>query len=321
MISICTANFNKWPYLVDFLNSIKKYESEYVSEIVIVDDFSTDDSCEIIKKRSKENSTIHIKLIENTINKWPWPSYDISVRNASNEFIMIMDSDDFIIASSLAQKIDYFKNNSNCRIVYGNGKIYDDKNNVFMTDSLNDSFFTTTFSGPLSAIKRYFETSVSNLYVPWCLICKKFLIDDVWWFDHTLKSNDRVLNIKIFSTINTKEQIWYCDIPCFAYRIWDSNISRRYSEMKKLMVDVARKYWSHDNKKTLLSNIYFTIAMNALRNGDKQVSFWYFKKSFKHGSTTRKTASYIIAFLVPSWVIKSSLVRRYAQKIYLIVTS
>jgi hypothetical protein len=79
---------------------------------------------------------------------------------------MIMDSDDFIISSSLENKLFYLQNNPDCCIVYGNGKMYDDKNNVYITDSLNDTFFNSIFTKPLSLIKEYFETAVSNLYVP-----------------------------------------------------------------------------------------------------------------------------------------------------------
>jgi hypothetical protein len=79
---------------------------------------------------------------------------------------MIMDSDDFIISSSLEEKVLYLQKNLDCCIVYGNGKMYDDNNDVYITNSLNDTFFNSIFTKPLSEIKEYFETSVSNLYVP-----------------------------------------------------------------------------------------------------------------------------------------------------------
>lgn len=321
MISLCTANFNKWSYIEDFLDSIKKYESDYVSEIVIVDDCSTDDSCNIIKKRSKKNPEIYIKLIKNKKNKWPWPSYDVSVRNAKNDFIMIMDSDDFIIESSLADKLSYLKNNAECSIVYGNGKMYDEYANIYTTNSLNDVFFNSIFVKSISSIKEYFQTAVSNLYVPWCLVYKSFLIDKIWWFDHTLKSNDWVLNIKIFKFIKKKNQVWYCDIPCFAYRIWDTNISKKYNNMEKLMTDVANVYSDWNNKKILLSNIYFTICMNALKNNDKKISLFYYRISLQYDFSTKKLIVFLIGFLMPFFIINSFLIRKLSQKIYMIVTS
>ena len=320
MISLCTANFNKWIYLEKFLDSIKRYEIEYISEIVIVDDCSTDDSCEVIEKRINRNKNIKVKLIKNEINKGPGPSYNISVRKTTNDFIMIMDSDDFIIESSLYHKFNYLNENNECQIIYGNGKMYSCKDKIYITSSLNDTFFSTIFSQSLSIIKKYFQTSVSSLYVPWCLIRKSFLIDIIWWFDDRIKSNDRILNIKIFNYINSKKQIWYCSIPCFAYRIWDTNISNRYQYMEDLMLEVVNKYWEINNQKTLLSNIYFTIAMNALKNWDKKISFFYYKKSIKHNFSFKKLITFWMWFFIPYFIINSFIVRKYAQKIYMIVT-
>lgn len=321
MISLCTANFNKWIYLEAFLDSIKRFESGYVTEVIIVDDCSTDNSCDVIRKRSRNNPELSIQLIQNKKNQWPWPSYDTSVRHAKNDFIMIMDSDDFIIAPSLAEKILYLEKAPNCCIIYGNGKTYDDKNDIYITEALNDIFFNSIFMKPLPLIKKYFETSVSNLYVPWCLINKSFLLNIIWWFDHTVKSNDWVLNIKIFRTITQKDQISYSNIPCFAYRIWDSNISKRYNDMEKLMLDVVNKYWEEDNKKQLLSNIYFTIAMNALKNNDKIKSLWFYKISLKYNFSIKKLLAFLVSFLVPYYIINSFIIKKYAQKIYMIITA
>ena len=131
-----------------------------------MDDCSTDNSCEVIEQRRQNNKKFSVKLIKNEINKGPGPSYDTSVRNATHDFIMIMDSDDFIIESSIPQKLDYLNNHKECEVVYGNGRMYNDKKKLYTTDSLNDTFFNSIFSQSLPAIKKYFQTSVSNLYVP-----------------------------------------------------------------------------------------------------------------------------------------------------------
>ncbi len=321
MISICTANFNKWPYLEEFLDSIIKYELKYISEIVIVDDFSTDNSCKVIEQRANKNKYIWVKLIKNEINKGPGPSYNISVRNADNELIMIMDSDDFIIASSLDQKINYLNENKECKIIYGNGRMYNDKKKLYTTSSLNDTFFNSIFSQQLFLIKEYFQTSISNLYVPWCIIRRSFLVDIIWWFDDTIKSNDRVLNIKIFNYITNKNQIWYCSIPCFAYRIWDNGISGRYQYMEILMLEVAYKYCSPIYKKTLISNIFFTISMNAIKNWNKKIWLSYFIKSIQYKIWIKKVLWFIVPFLLPYWIINSQFFKEKWQRIYMFLTS
>lgn len=320
MISLCTANFNKWPYLTHFLNSIIEFEATYISEIIIVDDCSTDNSGEIITERKKNNSSISVLLLKNEKNLWPWPSYDKAVRAASNEFIMLIDSDDFLIASSIEQKLEIFKANPTCNIVYWDGRMYDDKTHAYTTESLNTTFLMTIFPHSLAYIKEYFSTQVSNLYLPWALIKKDFLLNTIGWFDPTSKSNDRIVNIKIFSLLSNKNEIWYCAIPCFAYRIWNSNISHRYEEMELLMSDVAEKYIPHEKKSQMYANIFFTLALHALRNWSRRIAYQYLKKSLQKELSIKKMGWFIVLYCIPTKILNSPTIKRYAQKVYWFLT-
>lgn len=55
LISICIANYNKAPYIEQCLDSIINKETYDNKEIVIIDDCSTDDSMDIIKKWIERN--------------------------------------------------------------------------------------------------------------------------------------------------------------------------------------------------------------------------------------------------------------------------
>lgn len=319
MISLCTANYNKWKYIINFLDSLKKYESEYISEVVIVDDCSTDNSCALILERANNNKNFIVKLLSNSSNLWPWPSYNNSINNASWDYIMILDSDDFLISSSLKQKLQYFSSQPNCKIVYWNGKMYNQKKRKFTTDSLNDTFFNTVFSNKLQNIKEYFITNVSNLYVPWALIKKSFL-KEIWWFDSEVKSNDWVLNIKIFNFIKNKEEVWYYNIPCFWYRIWEENITNNYTKMEEIMIEVANKYATKKRKKKLMANIYYTISMNAMKVWNKKIAYKYFNKSLNFELNFKKTLWFWIAYLLPCAILNSDILKKNTQKIYIYLT-
>ena len=314
MISLCTTNYNKALYLDQFFSSIDKYEKKYITEIIIVDDNSSDNSSEIIKQWIKKTD-ISIKLIQHSSNKWPAAWYQRAISEASNEYIMILDSDDFLIRSSLEEKIKYFTHHKNCKIVYGDGWKYVEQNNTYIKSNLNKTFFTTIFNRPLKDIKEYFHTNISNLYVPWCLVKKQFL-ESIGGFDTTLKSNDWVLNIRIFDHINNKEEIWYIDIPCFAYRISTSNLSNRYDSMSDLMIWVAEKYTNGQQKIKLMSNIYFTIWLQCIRNWDKKMAIHYFKKSYQKQKELKKCIVMVATLLLPHSIISSSFIQKNAQLIY-----
>ncbi len=68
-------------------------------EILIVDDASTDNSYEIIKKFSKKSNKI--RVIKNSINKGCSFSRNILIDNAQGEFIAFFDDDDFSLKERL----------------------------------------------------------------------------------------------------------------------------------------------------------------------------------------------------------------------------
>lgn len=319
MITLCTTNFNKEKYLDQFFNSIIKYESNFISEIVIVDDNSTDNSVEIITEWIHKN-IIPIKLIQNSSNKWPAIWYQTAVTNAANQYITFLDSDDFLINSSLGKKLQYFQENNNYKIVYWDGQKYIETENKYLKDSLNNVFFETVFKRPLNEIKDYFHTNISNLYVPWSLIKKDYLMS-IGWFDTELRSNDWVLNIRIFDNIETKWDIWYSNIPSFAYRISNTNLSNRYKDMEALMVWVANKYSYNKQKEELLENIYFTLFLQCIRNWDKSIAKQYSKKIFKIKRNIKKKIIVLFCLLIPKKIIQSSIIQKRAQKLYALFSS
>gem|GEM_PF-2390526 len=135
-----------------------------------------------------------------------------------------------------------------------------------------------------------------------------------------MRSNDRVLNIRIFDHITNKDQVFYNDIPCFAYRISDTNLSNRYEDMLALMLPVAHKYSEGKDKTILLSNIYYTLGMQGIRNGDKKIALQYFKKSLHFHKNIKKICVMILLLIMPHVVIQSHIIQRNIQKFYAMFT-
>ena len=64
-------------------------------EIILVDDFSTDNTLEIIEELRKEDS--RIKIIKNAENKGALFSKSIGALNAKGKYLFFLDSDDLFI--------------------------------------------------------------------------------------------------------------------------------------------------------------------------------------------------------------------------------
>lgn len=106
--SIVTCNYNNSEYIDDFFKSFifdfKNYEEKL--EVIVVDDCSTDNSIQVIKKWvSKYPQTI--KLIQNKENKGVSASRNIGLDVAEKQWVSFIDIDDFF-SEGFFCKIDAF---------------------------------------------------------------------------------------------------------------------------------------------------------------------------------------------------------------------
>ena len=92
-VSIISPIYNKERYILRFLKSIQ-YQNFDDLEIVFVDDFSIDNSVDLIEKYQKVDE--RIVLIKNSKNKGTFISRNLGVLAARGKYIMISDSDDIL---------------------------------------------------------------------------------------------------------------------------------------------------------------------------------------------------------------------------------
>ena len=120
-------------YLKQCIESIQNQTYEKI-EILIVDDCSTDNSFDILKDISKDDS--RIKLYRNNINIGLTKSLNFLLSNCSGKFVARQDSDDISKPDRIKLQIEYLINNdfdvcSTLAIGKQNNKILHKKSNVF----------------------------------------------------------------------------------------------------------------------------------------------------------------------------------------------
>ena len=115
-ISILISNYNNDKFLNRCINSClaQTYSNK---EIIIVDDSSTDNSCDVLKKYAKYKN---IKVVFNKIKISKYPALNqfnaiIKAFKLSNgKIICLLDSDDFFERNKLKEITKYFKKISCC---------------------------------------------------------------------------------------------------------------------------------------------------------------------------------------------------------------
>lgn len=102
-ISICMPSYNGMPYIQDTVSCLLA-QSFKDFELIVCDDLSTDNTCEIVN--SFEDS--RIRLLENEANVGYGKNVDRCLRFANNEIIVLMGQDDIVCNGMLQQIHDIF---------------------------------------------------------------------------------------------------------------------------------------------------------------------------------------------------------------------
>jgi glycosyltransferase involved in cell wall biosynthesis len=145
-ISILIPNYNKAPFLSNTLNSILN-QSFTDWECIIVDDHSTDESEDIIKKFTQRDSRFKFVKRPDNIAKGGNACRNIAFSKAVGEFVIFFDSDDWFVNDALEKRktniskcnVDFIVNQG----LFWNGK---DKQALLITDGYSsekaiDCFF------------------------------------------------------------------------------------------------------------------------------------------------------------------------------------
>jgi glycosyltransferase involved in cell wall biosynthesis len=128
LVSVICMNYNHSDFVIECLNSIKNQTYSSI-EIIIVDDFSTDDSVEVIKNWLETNQAV--AFIKNEQNIGNTKTFNKALKLAKGQYVIDLAADDVLNPKCIELQIDKFQNSSykNLGIVYGNAELIDEKGN------------------------------------------------------------------------------------------------------------------------------------------------------------------------------------------------
>lgn len=293
-LSICIAAYNVESYISECLLSIFQFESTISKEIIIVDDCSNDATIAVIQWIIAAHPEQSIILIENQQNLWPAGSYNVAVKNATGKHITFLDSDDFLIASGFAKKVEILENDSELKIVYANGVFFEK-----WTQWLQIQWhMIRLLTGTIEDIQQKLYTTIPMLSVS-CSVMRRDFFDEIGGFDMMCQSNDWVLNIRIFQHLTTQKSFSYILDPVFAYRMHEHNISKNPKKMITLLTEVVDHYIPLDFRDKQYANIYFYSALNARAARRYMDSLFFLRRSLAFEFYFSRVLIYVITVLSP----------------------
>lgn len=107
LISVVVPNYNNSNFIGMALDSILLQEGNFKTEIIVVDDASTDKSVDVIRTYQEQYN--NIVLIINNSNMGLSYSRNIGMKNANGKYIVFLDADDFLATDTFKNCIALFK--------------------------------------------------------------------------------------------------------------------------------------------------------------------------------------------------------------------
>ena len=271
LVSVIMPAYNSAQTIGTAINSVLM--QDYLNwEIIIIDDGSTDDTLNEIRKFKDAR----IKVFSQD-NQGPSVSRNYGIKIANGEYIAFLDADDFWEKDKLNLQLQMLCNSEErMGLVHSNYYEFDHKRSY-----LPKPFRYTKM---LNLEGNVYESLViHNFVATLTVIVKREVFDNIGYFDTSLKAPE---DWDLWIRIAKKYTFGYIPTPLARYRLNPSGISKNYYAFEKELQKVINRYLIAENhpqtsQKFGLWLFYRHMAHGYARHGDFCRSFDRLSKAFR----------------------------------------
>jgi glycosyltransferase involved in cell wall biosynthesis len=225
LVSVRLMVYNNEDLIRDAIEGILKQKTNFLVEVVIGDDFSTDNSLDIIREYH-DTSTIHFKILERKVGDEYWKNrqklgrlhnfYNI-IDNCTGKYIALLDGDDYWTDSYKLQKqVDFLEGNEEFAMCFHDAWVIEDNKKLHQYVNKSKTVFKT-------------EDLFERHFIPTASIVFRNNIQLPDWYSE-VQSGDRLLLFFLSLQGNLK----YLDEVMSVYRLHDAGISKSHVGVKKV---------------------------------------------------------------------------------------
>jgi len=156
-LSIIVPCYNYGNYIEECLESIFKNKHNISFDVTVIDDKSTDDSLETIKRL---NDKYKFQLLENEHNCGPSKTRNIAAKNTNSKYLLYIDADDTIPDNYIRS---HYQNLMCCDISYCSSKFFGSiEGEAYCPEFDKNLFLTSPFINSAAMYKRKVFESVGG---------------------------------------------------------------------------------------------------------------------------------------------------------------
>lgn len=224
-VSIVTPNYNGEKFLKNYFNSLNE-DCEYIGEVIIIDNGSSDNSLDYIKSNS---FNFPIKLIENKENLGFAPAVNQGISEAQYEYIFSLNNDTEVKKGCIEELIKIISSNENIFSVQAKMLQYNNKN---LIDDAGDEYNLLAWSkkiGENQKSSNFNEVSQIFSSCAGAAMYKKSLLDEIGYFDSNFFAYTEDIDLSLRAHING-----YKNFSCpyaIVYHIGSATSGSRYNRI------------------------------------------------------------------------------------------
>ena len=226
------------------------YQSYRNVEIIVINDFSQDDTDLIVPAFIKQNKLEdRVKYLKNTKNLGNAETRNVGIRNASGQYIAFLDDDDIWFPDKLEKQINEILK-TKTKVCFC-GQIWVEGNKVLQTKLDHDTKISFQNGGPTST---------------WLL--HRSVFDTIGYFDSDFPSN---VDGEFLVRLNKKYSCCFVDEPLYVHYYYESQISASNTKKIAGLEMLIHKHYKILNKYEL-SAAYLKLEIYYLLSNQKRFS-------------------------------------------------
>lgn len=266
LISIIVPIYNTEIYLANCLESLINQTYKKI-EIICINDGSTDNSLNILERYKYKDE--RIKIINQT-NQGVSQSRNNALKDINGEFVLFVDSDDFIDLNTCEFAIDkiieknvdvvfwtYIREYENKSLTKD---IFEQESLLFDKEAVYYKIYRRIFGLYKDELKR--PDHGDSIVPVWGKLYKSSIIlnNNIKFIDYkTVAAEDALFNMKYFSYVNSA---YYEKRYLYHYRKNNNSLTRSYNPRLIKQWDNLLKYMNCEIKETKLDNSFQRAVLN-----------------------------------------------------------
>ena len=281
LVSIIVITYNSSRYVLETLESAKEQTYKNV-ELIVSDDFSTDNTIEICEKWIEKNKYrfVNVQLITVTENTGTSANMNRALRVCKGEWIKGIAADDILLSNCIEDFVSFVNNHPDAHWVSSYIQWYrdsfDEKNCILRKGVPMRDLYNLSTDEQLKIMAYNNKISAPSVFV------KKSLIDLVGGYDESYPFEDYVFFVDV---LEHGYKCFFMDVETVCYRVHHS-ISHTHGELfnysfslklREFQTTRCFKYLSRRQIKGLLKfwNLHDFMVKHGLNKNIKLVSIMY----------------------------------------------